>query len=289
MSNMIFKNLLWSFATFLVFVFKGINYNHEILNQKIEWISFLHAQGGENLASSLSELSIKAVDSADSGSGVQSLPTSWFEQKLGINRADYLQSVGISNDLTSQHSCTRTHLSELLRELKDSLQKLILNTAQVLHYEKNNSEGKYVTSSFNEYLTEKKQEVSRLNTNVVSLLDKIFKCLMLLNLKKYARKRFTENSVNCNPPVYFFLASLIKMSKEVLLILQKLENQFKKKYKSSIKDTTATFDHSTLSSAAEAVKVLIDEQNKISKRTKDKKKMCKMYLVLTYTDIPELQ
>ncbi|KAL5369523.1 hypothetical protein CPHLJ_3g1750 [Cryptosporidium parvum] len=278
---------LWLLTIFFVFI-GGINENKEILNHNIKLISFLHAEGGKDLRSSSSSPLTKETSTINSDDEELSLPSSWFIKKLESNAESYLESIGIGPDLTSKESCTESQLKKLLKELKKSLKKLILTNEQVKHYNENNSSGKYSTASFQEYLTEKKQEISMHKQNIESLLEQILKCLMLLRLDKYSRKIFKDNSVNCNAKTYTFTAVLKTTSKRVLSTLKKLLHKFDKEYKNSTKNITATFDHSTLSASVQTLNTLITKQKDITRKIKHKKKKCKMYMEFSSRDISTL-
>ncbi|KAK9173481.1 Uncharacterized protein cmbei_3001750 [Cryptosporidium meleagridis] len=124
--------------------------------------------------------------------------------------------------------------------------------------------------------------------NVESLLEQILKCVILLRLDKYSRRIFRDNSVNCNSQTYIFFAVLIKVSKRVEKILKSLKKTFKEEYKNSTKNIEATFDHSTLSASIQTLKILINKQKTVTKKIKSKKKMCKMYLEMSSSDISTL-
>lgn len=278
---------LWLLTIFFVFI-GGINENKEILNHNIKVNSFLHAEGGKDLESSSSSPITKETSTINSDGEEPSLPSSWFIKKLGSNAESYLESIGIGPDLTSKESCTESQLKKLLKELKKSLKKLILTNEQVKHYNENNLSGKYSTASFQEYLTEKKQEISMHKQNIESLLEQMLKCLMLLRLDKYSRRIFKDNSVNCNAKTYTFMAVLKTTSKRVLSTLKKLLHKFDKEYKNSTKNITATFDHSTLSASVQTLKTLITKQKDTTRRIKHKKKKCKMYMEISSRDISTL-
>ncbi|KAL3128988.1 hypothetical protein CHM_3g1750 [Cryptosporidium hominis] len=278
---------LWLLTIFFVFI-GGINENKGILNHNIKLISFLHAEGGKDLESSSSSYLTKETSTTDSDDEELSQLSSWFVTKLESNAESYLESIGINPDLTSKESCTESQLKNLLKELKKSLKKLILTNEQVKHYNDNNSSGKYSTVGFQEYLTEKKQEISMHKQNIESLLEQIFKCLILLRLNKYSRRIFKDNSVNCNAQTYTFFAVLKTTSKRLLSILKKLLNKFNKEYKNSTKNITATFDHSTLSASIQTLKILITKQEYTTRKIKHKKKKCKMYMEISSRDISTL-
>ncbi|OII70837.1 uncharacterized protein cubi_00982 [Cryptosporidium ubiquitum] len=270
---------------FFVFFFKDVNDDQEILNSKIREVSLLRAEGGKSLKSSLSLLSLEDSILMDLEKAQSFLPASWFTKVLGTEPSGFLLSVGIKSDLTSPLSCNNSMLEKTLKELKKSLQELILVHAQIQHYEEHSASGKYLTSSFNDYLAEKRETFSKLKNKIESILEKAIQCIMLINLEKYSKKKFAQNTINCNSSTLLLFSSLQKLSEDVLKVLIKLVQKFKGKYKSSTKIKTASFDHSTLSAAAEKAKLLATVQKVKTKECRHHKKKCKMYLVHSFADI----
>lgn len=148
-------------------------------------------------------LSLDGINQMDLEKEQTSLPVGWFVETLGTDPDRFQESVGIK-ELTSQYSCSHDEYRKILKELKKLLEESIINRAQIDHYEENAQSGKYLTSTFLDYLSDKKESNSRIETKIKELLKKALQCLMLLNLSKYSRKKFDKNSVNCTKSSFLF-------------------------------------------------------------------------------------
>lgn len=267
----------WFYVILFVFSLGGEHIKKDLFDHKIEQVSFLKAEGGPSFEPLPS---ISHNSNPETSINPQTFPLIvWFDSKSSMEPLQCLQAAGIKEDFTTDIVCSKPMLESMVKQLKSVLKELIITSAQIYHLEEGQSRKQFITSTSAEFLAGKKRLYSDLEAKAKEQLENTLKCLLMINLDKYSKKLFVTNSVNCNPSSYLFYSSILKMSKRVLEMLEKIRKKIKNKYKKSTKVLSATFDHETLKIAEKDAEILVNHQRKFTNTFKHFKKKCKMYIV----------
>ncbi|KAF7459192.1 hypothetical protein HWI79_311 [Cryptosporidium felis] len=203
-----------------------------------------------------------------------------FHGDQGGDIYSYLQGFGLKYGLELEKKCSKKEMKNISKRLRGLLTKLMIHNGKYKKLEENNSRTQsQVPHSSREMASEFKALLST-QAKVRKLLEELFECILALLAPKYSTRSEIPNNLDCNKRMYLYYSALsteskilIKLLKKTLKEVEKLANECLRS--SHLPVVRCNFYKHSIGSVQTSIKL----QEKILKDSKDKKKVCKPYIV----------